>query len=159
MQKNKQNITEVLAFIINGVARHDLVLSPDHKEIVIKLQQAGFEQEVIYQTFDWLSNLVQQQSSFTERSTASSALRIFTVEESAKINLPARDFILTLERIGVLDTKVRETVISQLMQLDQHQIDPTDVKWVTMLVLLHQPGKGTLEQVKNFLLETTAQQV
>jgi len=61
-----------------------------------------------------------------------------------------------LEYAGILDTKMREIVISQLMQLNQRLIDLNDAKWVVFLVLMSKANKNA-QEMRSFLLATMAQ--
>ena len=61
-----------------------------------------------------------------------------------------------MEYAGILDTKMREIVISQLMQLNQRLIDLNDAKWVVFLVLMSKANKNA-QEMRSFLLATMAQ--
>jgi uncharacterized protein Smg (DUF494 family) len=63
---------------------------------------------------------------------------------------------LSLEYTGILDTKMREIVISQLMQLNQQSINLNDAKWVVFLVLISKANKNS-QEICSYLLTTMAQ--
>jgi Smg protein len=63
------------------------------------------------------------------------------LEESRRLDVDARGFILYLENACVLDPARREQVLDRLTALDADEIDMEDVKWVVLMVLFNQPGQ------------------
>jgi len=149
----KQNIIDVLAYLFNDIAQKKNPAMLKQRSVLTKLQLAGFEIETIYRTFDWLASLAEQN---TPGTATNNSLRIFNPQEISRISREGRGFLLSLDRAGILNAKTREIVINQLMQLDQYKIDLSDIKWATLLVLMSQPETITNEQLRKFLLETTA---
>ncbi|NIM38023.1 MAG: DUF494 family protein, partial [Hydrotalea flava] len=66
------------------------------------------------------------------------SVRIYSNDECKKINKICRNFIMSLEHMGILNSGTRELVISQIMQLDQKEISLNQIKWVTLMVLFNQ---------------------
>lgn len=150
----KQNIFEIIAFIFDNIAQKKIILPLDQKQVMAKLKFAGFEKEMVQEAFDWLNTLVAS-SKERKKKQNSKSFRVYSFEENIKINMEARSFIMKAEQIGILNTKSREIVINQLLQLEQLQADLNDAKWAILLTLLSQPEKASTEQLSKFLLEIT----
>lgn len=151
MTHTDRDILEVVVFLFKNFLRPDGTL-PDNQDILVtNLHNVGFPKELIYQAFEWLASLGKQQKFVCEPSKG--ALRVFTPEETAKINLGCIQFIKLLERKGILNPKSREMVINQLMQLGENVV-VADVKWVSLLVLFSQPDQhATLALLEKIILE------
>lgn len=159
-----QSVIEVIVYLLEVTASQ--VVSVDdaftsHLTIKQKLVEAGFTKEIISSAFDWLRELVEQQNWYeasinVDASAAhGKTLRIFSPEESARIGLEVRNFILSLEYSGILDMRLREIIISQLMQLNQRWVDLMDAKWVVLLVLMSKSNRS-IQELRSYLLTTTA---
>ncbi len=123
-----------------------------------KLEDAGFSQEIVTDTFDWLKELIEQQCWYAggvvgDSVDGNKTLRIFDPVEKARLNPEVRSFILSLECTGILDTKMREIVISQLMQLNHRFIELTDAKWVILLVLMSKLNRN-IQEMRSYFLAT-----
>jgi Smg protein len=156
--KQQQSIVNIIVYLLEAIISQQIESAPEPAIIKQKLKDAGFSKETIIRTFDWLKELVEQQCWYAEFPHANTrrTLRIFSAEEAYKITLEVRSFILSLEYVGILDTKTREIVINQLMQLNQRLIDLNDAKWVVFLVLMSKANKNA-QEMRNFLLTTMAQ--
>lgn len=154
----KHNIVEVIAYLleitsVGGIGENNLA---DHVIIQQRLEEAGFARDDVAKAFDWLQELSAQQNWYesaqdNQDGGGNKTIRVFSPEESSKISLGARSFILSLEYANVLDTKMREIVISQLMQLNNRSVELIDVKWVVLLVLMSKVNKNT-QELRRFLL-------
>lgn len=82
------------------------------------------------------------------------ALRIYTAEESQRLDTACRGFILFLEQIQVLHFDTREMVIDRIMALDSNELDLEDLKWVVLMVLFNIPGnENAYQQMEELLFE------
>lgn len=159
----KQGIVEVIVYLLETSASQTTeVADPLVEQVMIKqrLEDAGFSKEVIIHACDWLKELIEQQCWYaaTKRDSdmkVNATLRVFTSEEAARINLEVRNFILSLEYAGILDTKMREIVISQLMQLNHRLLELPDAKWVVLLVLMSKLNKN-IQDIRSYFLATMA---
>lgn len=165
----KQNIVEVIAYLLEIAASQSLEqldYFDDQEAVMQRLEEAGFTNDVVINAFDWLRELIEQQcwyaDSFAMAVNANvgtnRTVRIFSLEESTRIGLEVRNFILSLEYAAILDTKMREIVINQLMQLHQKIIELVDAKWVVLLVLMSKSNKN-VQDMRNYLLTTMALEV
>ncbi|CAL7959911.1 Protein Smg homolog [Gammaproteobacteria bacterium] len=155
--KQQQSIVDIIVYLLEAVISQQMEVVPEPAIVKQKLEEAGFAKETIIRTFDWLKELIEQQCWYAEFSQVdtSRTLRVFSSEEAYKITLEIRSFILSLEHVGILDTKMREIVISQLMQLNQRLISLNDAKWVVFLVLMSKANKNA-QEMRSFLLTTMA---
>jgi len=157
----KQSIVEVIVYLLEtAVSQAADAVDPLSDQVIIKqrLEDAGFSREVVISTFDWLKELIEQQCWYAATKIdntikADKTLRIFDPEEKVRINLEVRNFILSLEYAGILDTKMREIVISQLMQLNHRLIELIDAKWVVLLVLLSKLNRN-IQDIRSYFLAT-----
>lgn len=159
-----QRIVEVIVYLL------EMTTSPtvdqaeslaDQAAIKQRLEEAGFAKDIVSSAFDWLKELIEQQCWYASNSCLASktipeqTLRIYNLEETTKINVEVRNFILTLEYAGILDTNLREIVISQMMHLNQPAIDLIDAKWVVLLVIMSKSNKN-INDIRSYLLSTMA---
>lgn len=154
---NSQSVVEIIVYLLETITSHQMDATSDPALVRQKLEEAGFARETIINTFDWLQELIEQQNWYVSPN-ACRTLRIFSLEETYRINLEIRSFILSLEHIGVLDTKMREIVINQLMKLQQPSIDLIDAKWIVFFVLISRSNKNT-QNLRSYLLSAMAQNV
>lgn len=148
----EQNILDIIVYLLETTTAQQTNIAASQK-----LEKIGFNKKIIARTFDWLNELMQQQSWYSEfpNVNTNKTLRIFSLEETCKINLEIRGFILLLEHVGVLDTKMREIVINQLMQLNKRSINLIDAKWVVFFVLISK--SNNTDQMRSYLLTTMTQ--
>ena len=159
----KQSIVEVIVYLMEAATSQAEDIEDSFADQAIvkqKLEEAGFARDVVASTFDWLRELIEQQCWYATslndvNATENKTIRIFNPEESARINLEVRNFILSLEFNGILDTKMREIVITQLMQLNQRLVEITDAKWVVLLVLMSKANRN-IHDIRGYLLATMA---
>jgi len=105
----------------------------------------------------WLEDLIDLQSNdihpFIHGHTSISN-RIYTFEETMKLDVECRGFLLFLEQINLLDVATREMVIDRVMELEENEIALEDLKWVVLMVLFNVPGKeSAFEQMENLVFE------
>jgi len=160
----KQNIVEVIVYLLEMTAIRSFESDDrlcDRDLVQQRLEDAGFSDEVVASTFDWLKELIEQKSwcaSVGDDDNASRTFRVFSQEEQARISMEVRSFILSLEYSGILDTRMREVVISQLIELDQDVVELIDAKWVILLVMMS-GSNDNIKNMRSYLLATMALEV
>lgn len=155
----KHSIIEIVACLFGNIQKQNFLLANNRDEIIKQLLESGFTKSKIDTAFNWLTSLMKQENSFHQLPTISTSLRIFTDEENIKLSLTCKKFILLLEQLGILNTQLREIVISELCRLNQRDIDIIDTKWVVLLVLLSQSTDDTVTRLHKFMLATTAHNI
>jgi len=138
----KENVLDVLMYLFENYMSDEIEFDTDEESLRVELQEAGFQSIEISKAFEWLEGLVLLQD-FPEKLSLvnTSSLRMYTDEETEKLDLDARGFLMFLEQTGVLDHNTREMVIDRVMALDEDDIDIEQLKWVTLMVLFNQPGR------------------
>jgi Smg protein len=137
-----ENVIDVLIYIYENYMDSDETVPQDQIMLEEELVQAGFPKGEILKAFDWLDELAWRQGSLiTTANHPHSSIRIYTEQESQRIDLETQGMLLYLEQAGVLDQRSRELVIERAMALDTEELSADDVKWIVLLVLLNQPGQ------------------
>jgi len=135
----KENVVDVLVYLFQNYMNDSTGVQSDRDSVQNELLEAGFPGHEISQAFDWLEGLtVQPEYAFanSERS-----FRIYTAQESARLDVECQDYLLFLEQTGILETQTRELVIDRVMALDADDFDLQQLKWVILLVLFSRPGQ------------------
>ena len=138
----KQTVLDVLIYLFEHYMEDDVEFSVDPETLRVELKEAGFEDAQVSKAFDWLEGLAaQRDDGVAAILPGSKAIRVFTAQETRKIDLESRGFLVFLEQVGVLEAHSRELVIDRLMALESEEIDLEQVKWVVLMVLFNQPGQ------------------
>ncbi|OGT41033.1 MAG: hypothetical protein A3F42_04625 [Gammaproteobacteria bacterium RIFCSPHIGHO2_12_FULL_37_34] len=133
---------EVLMYLFENYMDGSVALNADQDTIVNELELAGFHRSEIGRALDWLDGLnkvqetVQAAPLFTPH-----AIRHYSFEESERLGIQGRGFLLYLEQISILDPMTREIVIDRITALDPREIDLGRIKWVVLIALFNQPDK------------------
>ncbi len=136
----KENIFEVLLYLFENYLDNEVEMLPDSDAIRTELLEAGFESIEVSKAFEWLESLGSRREL---EPIVSSAFRIFSAEETNKLNLECRNFLIFLERTGILIADSREIVIDRVMALENEEISLEKLKWIVLMVLLSQPDDET----------------
>lgn len=135
---SKSNMLSVLMYLFKNHMQNDCKLDSSPQNLTAKLQHRGFKKDAINKAFNWLAELTVSQYNIRYNPPQKNSVRIYSNDECKKINKNCRNFIMSLEHNGILNTATRELVISQVMQLDQKEISLNQVKWVALMVLFNQ---------------------
>lgn len=135
---------EVLMFLFENYMDGNVTLKADNSAIAVELEKIGFERYEIDRALSWLDGLIQIQTAVAAGPALTpQALRHYTPEESERLGVEGRGFLLFLEQIGILDPVTREVVIDRVMALEAREIDVPRIRWVVLMVLFNQPEKKT----------------
>jgi Smg protein len=138
----KENVLDVLMYLFDNYMDSDIGFASDQETLSTELERAGFRMASINKAFTWLEDLAtlhEQQPIAPIMQPIT--LRIYTEDESNKLGLACRGFLLYLEQVGVLDTSLRELVLDRIMALDAPEIDVDQLKWITLMVLFNYSDK------------------
>jgi Smg protein len=113
----------------------------DQHELRDELIQAGFPAREIDKAFDWLDELANSDQNQHGDARQSHSLRVFTEEETRRLDLDSRGLLLFLEQNDILTVNARELVIDRALALDTAIITEEELKWIILLVLMNQPGQ------------------
>lgn len=137
----KENILEVLMYLFENYMNDEIEFDTDEESLRSELEQAGFHNAEISKAFVWLEGLAGLQDGSEQLAFNAESIRIYTDEETEKLDLDSRGFLMFLEQTGVLDHNTREMVVDRVMALDSEEIDLEQLKWVVLMVLFNQPGR------------------
>ena len=150
----KENVFDVLMYLFENYI-YDDEPQPDRESLESELFEAGFHQLEIRKAFTWLDDLDRTRELPAAGIDSSQAIRVFTEDEQAKIDPDTQGFLLYLEQAGVITATSREVIVDRLMALDDEEIDPDLVRWVTLMVLYNQPGQEeAYAWMENLLFDT-----
>jgi len=117
-------------------------LKADNQTIVVELENVGFTRGEIDRALDWLEGLTRFQTVVESAPMlASASIRHFLADETERLGVEGKGFLLYLEQLGILDPINREIVIDRIMALDPKDVDMGRIKWVVLMVLFSQPDK------------------
>jgi len=138
----KQTVLDVLVYLFENYMVEDAEPPQDHESLESELRQAGFHGPQISKAFNWLEGLssLQEGTADVKRNTSHS-IRIYTEEESERLGVEARNLLLFLENMSVLDSYMRELILDRIMALETGDVDLDTVKWVILMVLFNQPDQ------------------
>lgn len=137
----KENVLQVLMYLFENYIYDEPEETPDRATLENTLEEAGFTMGEIDKAFRWLDELAERRDDTVLPHWPERPLRVYSGEETGRLDTECRSFLLHLENLGVLDPACRELVIDRLMALDMDEVDLDDVKWVVLMVLFSQPGQ------------------
>jgi Smg protein len=137
----KENVLDLLMYLFENYIYDEPDDEPDRESLSASLEEAGFSSDEIHRAFSWLDGLAEQRKLPELGGHENNPIRVFTDDESRRLDVNARGFIMYLENVGVLDPLRREMVIDRLSALESEDITLEDVKWVILMVLFNQPGQ------------------
>ena len=136
-----ENVVDILIYLFENFMDAELSSQPDQTELQEELTQAGFPVPMIKKAFRWLDELAWRQSACEQTPHTSQAIRIYTTQESIRLDTECRGMLLFLEQHEILDQVSRELVIDRALALDTAHISVEDLRWIVLLVLMNQPGQ------------------
>lgn len=130
---------EVLMFLFENYMDGSVALK-NNADIILELEKIGFDRYEIDRALSWLDGLMEIQTAVQAGPLTSKALRHYLPEESERLGVEGKGFLLYLEQLGILDPITREIVIDRIMALDR-EVNIGRIRWVVLLVLFNQPDK------------------
>jgi Smg protein len=133
----KESVLDVLIYLFENYMTEESDPQPDQETLTNELHDAGFRNLEIDRAFDWLeslSDMCNEEQTCID-SPRGTTFRILTAGEENRIDGEAQGFLLSLEQLGILDSRTREMVIDRVMALQLDEISLEQIKWVTMIVL------------------------
>ncbi|MGX2039654.1 DUF494 family protein [Methylocaldum sp. MU1018] len=148
----KENVFDVLIYLFENYMDDDVELTPDPDMIRVELLEAGFPQTEVNKAFEWLESLAEHNAI---KPVSSPAFRIFSAQETAKLDAECRGLLLFLEQSGILTPASRELVIDRIMAFNEESISLENLKWVVLMVLFSQPNEEVaFARMENLVYES-----
>jgi len=136
-----ENVVDILIYLFENFMDAEFSDQPDQHELQEELAQAGFPLPVIKKAFHWLDELAWSQSACQQTPDTRQAIRIYTEQESIRLDTECRGMLLFLEQLEILDQASRELVVDRALALETAHIAADDLRWIVLLVLMNQPGR------------------
>jgi len=150
-------VFDILVYVFDHYLFEELPVHAERADIARDLEVAGFRGANVERALDWLADLADER----ERpglSANARAFRLYSPEESARLDPACRGLLLSLERGGILSATQREIVIERLLALEAEELSVEQVKWVVLMVLSCSPGEElACERLENLLHELPVQ--
>ncbi|MGB2078212.1 MAG: DUF494 family protein [Vibrio sp.] len=152
---------DILMYLFETYIHSDTELQLNQDELEEELVRAGFHAQDIDKALQWLEGLaaLQQEGEHELTTSAPTSMRVYTYEETLRIDTKCRGFLLFLEQIKVLTPETREMVIDRLMGLEANELNLDDLKWVILMVLFNVPGNESAYTQMEELLHSSQQGV
>ena len=149
---------DILMYLFENLVHSETEIRVDQDELTDELIRAGFHHDEIFKALSWLEKLAALQETTTtpylSKRIAGGVNRIYTHEETLRLDVEALGFMLFLEQVGVLDATTREMVIDRVLEIDASEFCLEDLKWVVLMVLFNVPGKeNAYAQMEELLFE------
>jgi Smg protein len=152
-----EDVLDVLLYLFEQYAEKDVPSPADPRWVRSELTRAGFAESAVDKALVWLEGLADGGDASSTLTSGSPSTRIFAREETERLDVGARGFILFLEQAGVLDPVRREVVIDRAMALDTEEVDLPQIRWVVQMVLMSQSGvQGNDPWLESLMLDPSA---
>lgn len=134
----KENVFDVLIYLFENYMDDETERAQDPDAIRSELMEAGFPQSEVNKAFSWLESLAEQTPIKT---TSTPSFRIFSAEESIKLDTECRGLLMFLEQSGIVTPANRELILDRVMALSEEVITIENLKWIVLMVLFSQPNQ------------------
>jgi len=152
MTENEDELLDMLMQLCSYSNVSGSKIELDYDAIVPELESQGFETSTVLSALDWVTDLV---TDLDEEVPKASGTRVFSPEECAVLDPEARNCLIKLENMGILNPMTRERVIEQVMALQKLGLESSLVKWVAYLVLCSHPGhQSALDRMELLIADT-----
>jgi Smg protein len=100
----KENVLDVLMYLFQNYMSDDTDIDPDRESMETELLEIGFPSHEVKRAFEWLDGLAARQQAPVAVVNEERSFRIFIGQETAKLDLECRGFLLFLEQAGILNS-------------------------------------------------------
>lgn len=135
------SVLQVLMYLFRHHIQTESSFDTDSHGLIEELETVGFIRPVINQAIGWLTNLIAQ-NTVALTPPSSHSFRVFSEYERELFSTECQNFIVSLEKQGILNPSTRELVIQQAMDLQSEGIDISLIKWVALMVLFNKPEES-----------------
>ncbi len=138
----ENSVLHVLMYLFQNHMQNNCEVDELDLDLVGELESAGFVLPVINRAIGWLANLSSINDNAQINTPQLNSFRIFSDYELETLGQECLNFIIDLEKQGILNPVTREMVLHQAIELCSEGIDLNLIKWVTLMVLFNQPDEG-----------------
>jgi Smg protein len=109
---------------------------PDSATLTRKLTMAGFADEDISETLNWLSELARHDTGSYSASLADNdSFRCYSADEMERIDSEGRGFIIFLEQNGIINPLQRELLIDRVLAMNENSPSIEKIKLIVLTEL------------------------
>ena len=140
-------VLDILLYVFDRYMIDEAPEVPERSVLAQDLASAGFGEDNVERALDWLADLAGERSRAqmpgTNEANAprTTALRLYSAAEIARLSVECRGLLISLEQVGILNATQRELVIDRLLALDVEDLTIDQLRWVVLMVLSSQPGQ------------------
>jgi len=128
---------DILVFVYEHCRQADVTSDPDR--VAKRLSAAGFDDAEISAALSWLAGLARSPEDSARALPAPGAtFRAFAPKEIAKLDTPARGFLMALEQAGILSPQSRELVLERALATADDSLSVDQIKLIVLMVLWNQ---------------------
>lgn len=128
---------DILVFVYEHCRQTDVSGDPDR--VAKRLSAAGFDDAEISAALSWLAGLARAPERGERPLPAPGAtFRAFAPKEIAKLDTPARGFLMALEQSGILSPQSRELVLERALATSDDSLSIDQIKLIVLMVLWNQ---------------------
>ncbi len=109
---------------------------PDSATLTRKLAMAGFADEDINKTLNWLSELARHDTgSYSAELIESDSFRCYSTHEMERIDTEGRGFIMFLQQTGIINPMQRELLIDRVLTMNENSPSIEKIKLIVLTEL------------------------
>ena len=139
-QNLKEDFLDVLLYLFEYYSEDPARETGSNTEIKKHLMGAGFEDDVINHAMDWVAIFKGPADSAEITIPQSLSVRIFSNEEKSLLDNECQNYIIRLEKFGLLTPQKRELLIDKLTSIGFEPMDVEVVKALSILMLFQEPS-------------------
>jgi Smg protein len=139
-QNLKEDFLDVLLYLFEYYSEDPVRETRSNTEIKKHLMGAGFEDDVISHAMDWVAIFKSPADSAKITIPQSLSVRIFSNEEKSLLDNECQNYIIRLEKFGLLTPQKRELLIDKLTSIGFEPMDIEVVKALSILMLFQEPS-------------------
>ena len=139
-QNLKEDFLDVLLYLFEYYSEDPVRETGSNTEIKKHLIGAGFEDDVINHAMDWVAIFKGPADSAEITIPQSLSVRIFSNEEKSLLDNECQNYIIRLEKFGLLTPQKRELLIDKLTSIGFEPMDVEVVKALSILMLFQEPS-------------------
>ena len=139
-QNLKEDFLDVLLYLFEYYSEDPVRETGSNFEIKKHLKGVGFEDDVINHAMDWVAIFKSPTDSAEISIPQSLSVRIFSNEEKSLLDDECQNYIIRLEKFGLLTPQKRELLIDKLTSIGFEPMDIEVVKALSILMLFQEPS-------------------
>ena len=125
---------EVLVYMFENYVEANI--KPDHNTLAQELFEAGFDSNDINGAFEWFNSLeTMADATGKETFRDSFATRIYSAEETNKIDIEGLSFLMFLKQSNIINSALHEVILDRAMALPQEEVGIDEIRWTVLMAL------------------------